>query len=138
MHAQCSSHLSILKSLFYHNLNYHKLHKKDKLYIGAKQRRLRRKRRSVIYINVHAGVYIMQVNHIVSPPPLLEKSILHPQGGFFFGGGGLSSFCLIFSFPSPLFFIFSPRPIYFPCSYSPSCQISQINKTPSVPVKAFI
>ena len=28
----------------------------------------------------------MQLNHIITPPPLTEKSILHAQGGKVFGG----------------------------------------------------
>jgi len=48
---------------------------------------------------IQTGIYIMQVDHIISPP-LPKKSILHPQGGKFFWGG---FFSLIFSLLAHIF-----------------------------------
>ena len=70
------------------------------------ERRTERKERTGTNANIGfslrvTGVYIMQVNHIIFPLPLPEKSILHLQGGifFFFWGGVLLPFALCSPIP---------------------------------------
>ena len=70
-------------------------------------------RRNRIFFIDHSGVYIMQVNHIISPPlsprkinfASIRREIL----------GVCSLFCLIFSLHHTFSLFFSPSPIYFPC-----------------------
>ena len=72
-----------------------------------------------------AGIYIKQVNHIISHPFPRKIHLAPIRRDIFFWGGGSSPFCLIFSFPH-LFQIFSPGPYIFPVCYYPSLSVKSV------------
>ena len=68
------------------------------------------------FLNMFSGVHIIQKKSYNYPLPLPENQFCTHKEWHFWGVSSL--FCLIFSL-SPIFIIFSPGPIYFPCSSSP-------------------